>query len=140
MKSDAVKIVGIDPFDDVDLTTGRPIGTEGPEGWPDAANPSRHVCNVGDEEAVCVGLLRGDSNRSAASRRIDCGRINSQVDGVATISSKTTGIGNSIGGELDETVRGVCTAEEVELVEEVCMIERISDGVVGICDAGSAKK
>lgn len=123
-------------FDDVDFPARWPVGTKEPEGRPHAANPAGHVCYVGDEEAVGVGLLAGHAHGGAPASRVFSRVVDAEVDPVATVASKGVAVCRRGAGEGDVAVGGVCAAEEGEAGEEVGAVVGLLDGVCA-CDAGN---
>jgi len=47
----------VDVLDDVNLSAVGEIGTEHPVRGPYSTDRARHMCNIGDEEAMSVGLV-----------------------------------------------------------------------------------
>lgn len=76
---------GVDPFDHVDFTTLRPIGTDRPPSRPYAAT-GWHCEDVCDEEPAIVGLFGADSNRIAVTADRYVGRtVDSQDSGTVVL-------------------------------------------------------
>nr|POE87324.1 hypothetical protein CFP56_29913 [Quercus suber] len=103
------------------------VGGQHPESGPGAANATRHVANVDDDDSGAVRRLAGDTDRGTSIG----GRVvvvNTDV-GVGAIGA---GVTSSAGGiralVLNETVGGIIAGEEVKVVEEVAREEvRLED-------------
>ena len=100
MQGHGVGLGAVDAFDDVDLAHGRPVGPHEPEGGPDAADAAGHVRNVGQEEALVVGLFARDADALAAG----VGRgvvVDAHVSGVAVVADGTNHFVFHGGGVVD---------------------------------------
>lgn len=126
----------VSELDDVNLARLRPIAglTKGPKGGPDTAGALRHVLNVGDEETVGEGVLAGHAHRGATT----AGTISVEVSvGVnspgrnALVPDQTVLDSVVVRHIVDETLSGIGTSEEVELVVEVVAREVLDEVVVG---------
>jgi hypothetical protein len=61
MKSDGVIEGLIDSLDIVDFSRRRPVRPEDPKSWPNPQIDPGICSNVGREDALCVGFVRGDA-------------------------------------------------------------------------------
>lgn len=125
MQRHFIVAVVVGAFEDVDFAADGPfsrIGEE-PEGGPGAADATRAVLEVEDEEAVVVGFFGRDPDAGAAGG-VFCCVVDAHVDGGGgagfVIDGDEAGFGG--GGEifvLDEAVRGIFLVPEVKFVEPV---------------------
>lgn len=137
VKSDGVLCLGVDAFENVNLTVSWPLGPEHPVGWPCPTNAAGHVCNIGNEQAACEGLLRSDTDRLAALGRVLGLVVNAHEDATLVVAGEAFPRGGIVVHIFDEALGGILTCEEVEAVEEiggiVCRFELIS----GLSNFGS---
>lgn len=96
----------VSALDDVDFTV---VGSDQPEGRPNSANAARHVCNVGDEEALIISRLGTDTNTGAPVRgfvNMVHADINATIPGSGSIN-EFLGVGGTSVNILDESMPGV---------------------------------
>lgn len=67
MKRRLIVRVVVYTLDDIDFSSGRPVGTITPEGWPSSA-PRRHMHGIHDEKTAGEGILRVYPNALAITR------------------------------------------------------------------------
>lgn len=122
----------VDALQDIDLPIRRPRpAAEHPERRPDTADPPRHVCDVGDEEAFVVGFLAGDADGGAAGGGFG-GAVDADVDGVGGLgggADEFEGGGGGLGVVFYEAGGWVGVGEEVEGGEEVAGGVGVEEGV-----------
>ena len=67
MERSLVCTLEIHAFDDVNLTAVGPVGPYHPEGRPDSAGGTGHVCEIDGDKTVRVGLVGCKANGVAAA-------------------------------------------------------------------------
>ena len=67
MESHCIRRCTIDAFDDVDFTHRWPVGSYEPESGPNATDTTWHMCNIGQKQALVVGLFTRDTDALTAS-------------------------------------------------------------------------
>lgn len=119
----------VSALDDVDFTV---IGSDQPEGRPNSANAARHVCNVGDEEALIVSPLGADTDTGAPVRgfvNMVHADINAAIPGSGSIN-EFLGVGGRSVNILDESMPGVCSVELIKLIKKISGFEAVFDTII----------
>lgn len=136
----------VDAFDDVDFAGLGPIGADEPKGGPDAADAAGHVSDVGEEEAMVVCLVAGDTDALAARVGRGGGVIDAHVGGVTIVTDGADHLVLHGGGVVDilhEPGRGVRFGEGGEGIEEVVVFVVVGEDIAGYAhadeDCGSEK-
>lgn len=83
-----VGLGAVDAFDDVDFAIRGPIGSDEPEGGPDATDAAWHVCDICQKEPLVVGFFAGDADALAAGFRGGV-VVDAHVSGVAVVADST---------------------------------------------------
>jgi hypothetical protein len=138
VERDGIRCLQVHAFDDVDLARIWPVGAKSPECRPDAAGATWHMGDISNEETLCVCPVGSDTHRVAATSWIHDLVINTQIDcsiGEAREAALVCSNGALV---VDKPASRVCAREEAELGEEVGVVERIDDGIRGLCGASSA--
>lgn len=103
------------------------------------------MCNIGDEETVGIGFVRGDTGGTSSSSGV-CGCVvNAEEDAAVDETGETACVGCYCRRIGDEAMSWVGRGKEVEVSEEVALVIGVGDGV-GCCacetrctDGGSAE-
>lgn len=138
VESDGVGSLAIDTFDDVDFAAAGPVRSECPEGGPDAAGAAGHVLDVGDEEALGVGLVAVHAGGGTTAAWVHGCVVDAEINCAICIASEGCGVGDLRVGIADEAMCGVTLVEEAEGVEEIAYVECVLNVVLGACDASNA--
>lgn len=80
MQGDLVCASEVDALDDIYLAAVGPVWAKEPKGGPDATNGTRHMGDVGNEEAVSIGFVAANSNGGPACRGIHGGMVNAEIN------------------------------------------------------------
>lgn len=131
VEGDFVGRLRVDTLDNVNLAGARPVWAKGPERRPCAASDG-HVCHVGDEEHVGVGLVGGDACGGTSVGRVAGLVVGSQVDATLGVASQTRGRGLAGALVVHEAVGGISAGVEGEFVKKVgagvAVLERVRGG------------
>ena len=119
MQSYGIRTLSVNSFDNVDLTTIRPVGPEKPKGRPSTADTTRHVGDIGYEEAVRVCFVAGKSDGVSAIAWICCSIVYSYVDLVVVCFDETGVLGCGLVDIVDKAMCRICLNYELEGAEEV---------------------
>jgi hypothetical protein len=131
VKGHLVGGVGVDTFDDVDLSTRRPVWAHHPEGRP-SATALRHMFEIDHDEGLVVrGRARQPDARSSTGRG---GRV-----GVDANPRDASGLGRETRRSAiinDEAMRGITTVEIAKLAEKVALQIVVLNAVARYSDSG----
>jgi hypothetical protein len=137
VESNRVCLLVVHSLEDVDLTSVGPFGTKHPECRPDTTGASRHVRNVGNEEAMVESSAGSDTNGSSAGLWVHGVVVNAHVNALVGKSGKLVLIGNLRVDVLHESFGRVRSVKERELAEEIAAvvldIQVVSLGVAHAC-------
>lgn len=133
METDLVLGLSVDTLEDINLARGWPVGTEHPVCGPDTGDAARHMGNIGDEETVSEGVVRGDTDRPSAVGGVLCLVVYAHVDSTIDIASQTLRVGGVGVDVVDKAVCGIFFIEELEGLEKV---GRVVCGLEGVLRVG----
>ena len=137
MEGHGVGLSAIDAFDDVDFAIRGPIGSDEPEGGPDATDTARHMRDICQEQALVVGFFTGDTDTLAAGFGGGV-VVDTHVSGVAVVADGTYHLVLHCGCVVEilhEAGGRIWFRERREGVEEIVAFVGIGEDIAGYAHA-----